>query len=50
MKGIWSIPWGSVDGRNPDGSLETPDHAAVRVELDSQPQLAAAQRQRGQVE
>jgi ADP-ribose pyrophosphatase YjhB (NUDIX family) len=30
LKGKWSLPWGFVDGRNPDGSLETPNRAAVR--------------------
>jgi ADP-ribose pyrophosphatase YjhB (NUDIX family) len=30
LKGKWSLPWGFVDHRNPDGSLEPPDAAAVR--------------------
>lgn len=30
LRGKWSLPWGFVDGRNPDGSPETPDQAAVR--------------------
>ncbi len=30
LKGKWSIPWGFVDGRTPDGSLEPPDQAVIR--------------------
>ena len=30
LKGKWSLPWGFVDGRKPDGSLESPDMAAIR--------------------
>jgi ADP-ribose pyrophosphatase YjhB (NUDIX family) len=30
LKGRWSIPWGLVDGRKSDGSLEPPDTAAIR--------------------
>lgn len=30
LKGWWSIPWGFVDGKKPDGSLEPPDMAAIR--------------------
>ena len=30
LKGQWSIPWGLVDGKKSDGSLEPPDIAAVR--------------------
>ena len=33
LKGKWSLPWGFVDGWTPDGSLETPDRAAVRETL-----------------
>jgi len=32
--GKWSLPWGFVDRRNPAGSLETPDRAAVRETLE----------------
>lgn len=34
MKGQWSIPWGFVDGRTPDGVLEPPDRAALRETLE----------------
>ena len=34
LKGKWSLPWGFIDGRNPDGSFETPDRAAVRETLE----------------
>ena len=30
LEGKWSLPWGFVDGRTPDGLLEPPDLAAVR--------------------
>ena len=30
LKGKWSLPWGFVDGKKSDGSLETPDMAAIR--------------------
>ena len=30
LKGKWSLPWGFVDGKKPDGSLEPPDMAAIR--------------------
>ncbi len=30
LKGRWSLPWGFVDGKKPDGTLETPDMAAIR--------------------
>lgn len=30
LKGKWSLPWGFVDGKKPDGSLESPDMAAIR--------------------
>ena len=30
LKGRWSIPWGFVDGKKPDGALEPPDMAAIR--------------------
>ena len=30
LKGKWSIPWGFVDGKKPDGSLEPPDMTALR--------------------
>jgi ADP-ribose pyrophosphatase YjhB (NUDIX family) len=30
LKGKWSLPWGFVDGKKTDGSLEPPDMAAIR--------------------
>ena len=30
LKGKWSLPWGFVEGRKSDGSLESPDIAAIR--------------------
>ena len=30
LKGKWSLPWGFVEGKKSDGSLETPDMAAIR--------------------
>jgi ADP-ribose pyrophosphatase YjhB (NUDIX family) len=30
LKGIWSMPWGFVDGKKPDGAIEPPDIAAIR--------------------
>ncbi len=30
LKGQWSLPWGFVDGKATDGSLEPPDMAALR--------------------
>jgi ADP-ribose pyrophosphatase YjhB (NUDIX family) len=30
LKGKWSLPWGFVDGKKPDDSLEPPDMAAIR--------------------
>ncbi len=30
LKGKWSLPWGFVEGRKSDGSLESPDMAAIR--------------------
>jgi ADP-ribose pyrophosphatase YjhB (NUDIX family) len=30
LKGVWSLPWGLVDGAGPDGSPEPPHQAAVR--------------------
>ena len=30
LKGRWSLPWGLVDGKNADGTLETPDTATIR--------------------
>ena len=30
LKRKWSLPWGFVDGKNNDGSLEPPDMAAIR--------------------
>ena len=30
LKGKWSLPWGFVDGKKSDGSLEPPDVAAIR--------------------
>ncbi len=30
LKGTWSLPWGFVDGKTPEGVLEPPDVAAVR--------------------
>ena len=30
LKGKWSLPWGFVDGKKSDGSLEPPDMAAIR--------------------
>jgi len=34
LKGRWSLPWGFVDGRRPDGSPESPDEAATRETLE----------------
>ena len=30
LKGKWSLPWGFVDGKKLDGSIEPPDMAAIR--------------------
>ena len=30
LKGKWSLPWGFVDGKKSDGSLEPPEIAAIR--------------------
>jgi ADP-ribose pyrophosphatase YjhB (NUDIX family) len=30
LKGKWSLPWGFVDGKKSDGSLEPPDAAVIR--------------------
>ena len=30
LKGKWSLPWGFVDGKKSDGSLEPPDMVAIR--------------------
>ena len=30
LVGTWSLPWGYVDGKKPDGSLEPPEMAAIR--------------------
>lgn len=30
LKNMWSLPWGFVDGKKSDGSLEPPDMAAIR--------------------
>jgi ADP-ribose pyrophosphatase YjhB (NUDIX family) len=30
LKGKWSLPWGFVDGKKSDGSLEPPDAAVLR--------------------
>ena len=34
LKGTWSLPWGFVDGKKSDGSLEPPDMAAIRETLE----------------
>jgi len=34
LKGSWSIPWGYVDGKGPDGQLEPPHLAALRETLE----------------
>jgi ADP-ribose pyrophosphatase YjhB (NUDIX family) len=30
LRGKWSLPWGFVEGKLPDGSLEPPEVAAIR--------------------
>jgi ADP-ribose pyrophosphatase YjhB (NUDIX family) len=30
LKGVWSMPWGFVDGKKPDGAIEPPDMAVIR--------------------
>jgi ADP-ribose pyrophosphatase YjhB (NUDIX family) len=30
LKGKWSLPWGFVEGKKPDGSIEPPEMAATR--------------------
>jgi len=30
LKGVWSLPWGFVDGKKSDGSLEPPEMAVIR--------------------
>jgi ADP-ribose pyrophosphatase YjhB (NUDIX family) len=34
LKGKWSLPWGFVDGKKSDGTLEPPDMAAIRETLE----------------
>lgn len=33
-RGVWGIPWGFVEGKSADGTLDTPEMAAVRETLE----------------